>query len=256
MPNPIDEFLTAQQQRNQKRREETQQLWHTWNQNGRQPQHLEPIIQNFQGLIAAKVKEWKPPTVPKSAFEAEVTKHVIKAVESYNPSRGASLNTHVNNRVQKAKRYMVQQQNLARIPEAQAYRIGALQRAQDALSEEFGRAPTHEEIAAYMRENDPKGRPITPKQVAAIIKAQRRDIPSSAWESDPEPQTVQREQEILPLVRDALTPQEQQVFDHIYGYNGAPVIPNTGRLADRLGMSPSQVSRLKSSIANKYKSYL
>jgi len=107
-----------------------------------------------------------------------------------------------------------------------------------------------------MRENDPKGRPITPKQVAAIIKAQRRDIPSSAWESDPEPQTVQREQEILPLVRDALTPQEQQVFDHIYGYNGAPVIPNTGRLADRLGMSPSQVSRLKSSIANKYKSYL
>lgn len=254
--NPVKTFLTAQEQHNQKRREETQQLWHDWHSQGRQPEHLEPMLQNFQGLISARVKEWKPPTVPKSAFEAELTKHVIKAIESYNPDRGASLNTHVNYRVQKAKRYMVQQQNLARIPEAQAYRIGAIQRAQDALNEQFGRTPTHDEIAQHMTENDERGRRYTAKQVGTIVKSIRRDIPSSMWESDPEPQQVRREHEILPLIRDALTPQEQQVFDHIYGHNGTPVISSTGQLATRLGMSQSQVSRLKTSIANKYKSYL
>jgi DNA-directed RNA polymerase specialized sigma subunit len=256
MPNPIESFLTAQQQRNQQKREETQQLWHDWHNGGRKPEHLEPMIQNFQGLIGAKVKEWKPPAIPKSAFEAELTKHVIKAIEGYNPDRGASLNTHVNYRIQKAKRYMVQQQNLARIPEAQAYRIGAIQRAQDELSEQFGRAPTHAEIAGHMMENDERGRKFTAKQVGTIVKAMRRDIPSSMWESDPEPQQVRREHEILPLMRDALTPQEQQVFDHIYGHNGTPVISSTGQLATRLGISQSQVSRIKSSIATKYKQYI
>jgi DNA-directed RNA polymerase specialized sigma subunit len=252
----VESFLTAQQQHNAKRREETQQLWHDWHSNGRKPEHLEPMIQNFQGLIGVKIKEWKPPLVPKSAFEAELTKHVIKAIESYNPNRGASLNTHVNYRVQKAKRYMVQQQNLARIPEAQAYRIGAIQRSQDHLTEEFGRPPTHEEIAQHMTEIDERGRRYTPKQIGTIIKAMRRDIPSSMWESDPEPQSVRREHEILPLLRDALSPHEQMVFDHIYGHNGTPVISSTGQLATKLKMSPSQVSRLKSSIADKYRGYL
>jgi DNA-directed RNA polymerase specialized sigma subunit len=256
MTNPVNSFLTAQQQRNQQKREETQQLWHAWHDNGRLPEHMEPMIQNFQGLIGVKIKEWKPPTVPKSAFEAELTKHVIKAIESYDPNRGASLNTHVNYRVQKAKRYMVQQQNMARIPEAQAYRIGTVQRAQDELADQFGRPPTHAEIAEHMTENDLQGKKYSPKQIGVIIKAQRRDIPSSEWESDPEPQQVRREQEVLPLLRGALTEPERSVFDHIYGHEGTPVISSTGQLATRLGMSPSQVSRLKSSIATKYKKYI
>ena len=247
-PTPLSEFYTAQKDRNTKKREETQQLWHAWDQSGRKPQHLEPLLTNFSGLIGIRTKEWKPPMIPKSAFEAEVTKHVIKAIETYNPDRGASLNTHVNVRVQKAKRYMVQQQNLARIPEAQAYMIGNIQRAQDQLEEDFGRPPTHAEIATHIG--------FPEKKVTTVIKAMRRDIPSSMWESDPEPHQVQREHEILPLMRYSLSPHEQSVFDHIYGYEGAPVIQSTNALAKRLGMSPSQVSRIKTSIIQKYKSHL
>jgi DNA-directed RNA polymerase specialized sigma subunit len=253
---PITRFQNANKELNQQRRDETQSLWDTWHVQGRKPEHLDPMIQNFQGLIGAKVREWKPPAIPKSAFEAELTKHVIKAIESYDPNRGASLNTHVNYRVQKAKRYMVQQQNMARIPEVQAYSIGTLQRSHDALSEEFAREPTHAELAEHMSEHDVNGRKYTPKQVAVIAKAQRRDIPSSMWESDPEPQSVQREREILPLIRETLDPKEQKVFDHLYGHGGAPIINSTNSLATRLGMSPSQVSRLKSSIATKYRQYL
>jgi DNA-directed RNA polymerase specialized sigma subunit len=246
--NPLTDFMYAQKERNVKKREETQQLWQTWHDSGRKPQHLEPLLNNFSGLIDVRTKEWKPPMIPKSAFEAEVTKHVIKAIESYKPDRGASLNTHVNVRVQKAKRYMVQQQNLARIPEAQAYMIGNIQRAQDQLEEDFGRPPTHAEIASHI------GMPE--KRVSTVIRAMRRDIPSSKWETEPEPQQVQREQEILPLLRFSLEPHEQKVFDHIYGYEGAPVIQSTNALAKRLGMSPSQVSRIKTSIISKYQAHI
>lgn len=255
-PNPIDKFFTAQKEQNEKKRQQTQDLWHNWNANGRTPEHLEPILDNFQGLIQAKVREWKPPAIPQSAFEAEVTKHVIKAVQSYNPDKGASLHTHVNYGVQKAKRFMVQQQNIGRMSENIAYRVGDVQRATETLQEELGRRPTYTEIAQHMNDNHTKGRPVTPKQVQTIVSSQRRDIPSTAWESDPIHVQSSRELEILPLVRELLTPQEAQVFDHIYGHNGVPVITNSGEMARRLGMSQSKISRIKTSIAAKYKKYL
>lgn len=259
MTTPIDKFVRAKNERNEQKHKETEALWTRYHESGRQPEHLEPLIQNFQGLIAAKIKEWKPPSIPHSVFEAELTKHVANAIDSFNPDKGATLNTHVNYRVQKAKRYMVQQQNLARIPEAQAYQIGNLHRAQDTLTEELGRTPTSAEIAAHM--SQASGKKVTPKQVTTIQQAQRKDISSSVWDSDPTTasrftQHTQREQEILPFVRMTLDPQEQLVFDHVYGHAGTPVITSTGQLAQRLGMSPSQVSRLKTSIATKYKHYL
>lgn len=248
MPDPISDFLHTQDRVHSKKVQQTQDLWHNWDRNGRQPEHLEPILSNFSGLIGAKVREWKPPNIPKSVFEAEVTKHVIKAIESYTPNRGANLNTHVNYRVQKAKRFMAQQQNLARIPEAQVYSIGTIQKAQDRLGEEFGRPPTHAEIGEHLG--------IPPKRVATILGSMRRDIPSSMWESDPELVALQRGREILPLLREALSPKERSVFDHTFGYQGAPVVTNVEQLAKRLNMSPSQVYRIKSSIADKYKSHL
>lgn len=248
MPNPITDFISSKDKLHSAKTEKTQQLWHQWDQNGRQLAHLEPIISNFSGLIGAKVKEWRPPNIPKSVFEAEVTKHLVKAIESYTPDRGASLNTHVNYRIQKAKRYMAQQQNLARMPEAQVYGIGRIQKAQDELKEEFGRDPTHAEIGTHI------GMPA--KRVSAVLGSMRRDIPSSMWESDPELISLQRGREMLPLLREVLTPQEQRIFDHTYGHQGAPVVTNVAQLANRLGMSPSQVYRIKNSIAAKYKSYL
>jgi len=255
-PNPIDKFFTAQKEQNEKRRQQTQDLWHHWDANGRKPEHLEPILGNFQGLIQAKVRDWKPPSIPQSAFEAEVTKHVIKSVQSYKPDKGASLHTHVNYGIQKAKRFMVQQQNMGRMSENVAYRIGDVQRATETLQEDLGRVPTHDEIAQYMSDNNPRGHVFTPKQVRTILSSQRRDIPSTAWESDPIHNQSNRELEILPLLRDTLTPQEAMVFDHIYGHNGVPVIKNSGEMARRLGMSQSKISRIRTSIAAKYKQYL
>jgi AraC-like DNA-binding protein len=246
MPNPVQDFIDANKKRNEARTEQTQQLWHTWNSNGRTPEHLEPLLDNFSGLIGSKVKEWKPALyVPTSAFEAQLSKHVIKAIETYNPERGANLNTHVNVRIKKALRYMAQQQNMARIPEKKTWQISSINRARNELEEDLGRDPTHAEIATHL------GMPE--KTVKAIIGAQRADIPASSFESDPTPRDMIREQEILPLVRNTLPPREQLVFDHLHGYNGAKTFKTKAQMAAHLGMSPSVVSRIITSVTNKYK---
>lgn len=243
--DPVDALLKEAD--NQTRREKEHALWAQWNENGRKPEDLQPLMQAFKPLIVQKTKEWKPPMVPESAFHAEIQEHLIKAFETFNPAR-AALTTHVGSRVQKAKRYMGKYQNMAYIPPGKTRHIGRIQTAQNNLREDFGRDPTHEEIADYL------GMPV--KKITQVISAQRKDIPGSAWESDPFPQALSREHEVLGLLHLELSPDEREIYEYVLGINGKPRIDSTGDLAKKFGKSPSRISHLKTSIINKYKSFL
>lgn len=244
---PLDHALEDKEKRATERKAREVGLWREWNDGGRKSEHLEPLLQAYKPLIAQKVREWRPPAIPESAFKAELETHLIKGLETYNPER-AALSTHLNVRLQKAKRYMVQHQNLAYIPEGQAAYIGKIQKARDQLTDELGRAPTHIEIGKQVG--------LTPKRVGTIVSAMRKDIPASVFgESDPGTKATAREREVLSLLRYNLGPEELTVFKHLYGQDGHARIQSTNELAQKLNKSPSQISRLKSSILRKYKQY-
>jgi RNA polymerase primary sigma factor len=260
MGNPVEEFLRTKAAAPNVRREKEQQLWETWNKNDRSPKHLEPLLKVFDPVVNAKIREWKAPRVNESAFKAELHTHMIKAFQDFDPERGASLRTHVENRIQKAKRYNVKHQNFAYIPEEPAGFIGKINRATDELKEDLGRDPTHEEIARQVNDIDPRAK-LTGKKVKDIITFQRKDQPGSQWTFDPVARTSNREQEVLSLIQAELpaifpNDDDRAVFEHIYGINGKALITGTNELAKKLGKSASQISRIKSAVGNKVKSYL
>lgn len=248
MSNPIEDLLEEKKKVAAARAARDLTLWQTWHERGRKPEHLEPLLDAYQPLISSRVREWKPPLIADSAMEAEITGHVIQAFQTYNPKRGASLNTWVQHRVQKAKRYMVKYQNRAYIPETPAYQIGNIQRAHGALTEELGRPPNTQEIADYLK--------MPVRRVTQIQKSIRKDIPSSALETDPMPHFGSREQEVLSLLPSILTPDEKAVFDLVYHPDTSKRVVSTSAIARKLGKSDSQISRLKTSIIEKTKPYL
>jgi DNA-directed RNA polymerase specialized sigma subunit len=256
----VEEFLQVKEALPNLRREKEHKLWETWKANDQSPKHLEPLLAVFDPVVNAKIREWKAPRVNESAFRAELHKHMIKAFQDYDPDRGASLRTHIENRIQKAKRFNSKYQNFAYIPEEPAGYIGRINRATDELKEDLGREPTHAEIAKQVNNNDPKAR-LTGKKVGDIITFQRKDQPGSQWTFDPVARTSDREQEVLSLMQAEL-PQifpnedDRAVFEHIYGLNGKATITGTNELAKKLGKSPSQISRIKSSVGNRFKSFL
>ena len=245
--NPIDDLLLTKEAELQKKRQEELGHLENWRSNGKQPEHLEPLIKAYEPLVAQKIRLWKAPAVPEAAFRAELQKHLIKSFETFQPNRGAQLNTWVENNLRKAKRYNTRFQNIGYIPEGQARYIGPIQKAQNELAEQFGRDPTADEIGDHI------GMPV--KKVDRIMKAQRRDIPASAFETDPHEQALQRDDEVLSLLPFNLTPDERTVFNHLYGQEGHAKIQSTNDLAAKLGKSPSQISRIRSSILDKYKQY-
>lgn len=246
---PVDDFFEHKTKEAAAKAEEDLNLWKAWDSGGRNAQTLKPLMQRYEPLFNRKLKEWKAPAVNQSAFKAELQKQFINAANSFNPSMGVAFNTHIQNRLQKAKRYNIKHQNVGYIPEAKVKHIGGIQIARNQLQEELGRAPTIDEISVHT------GLPA--KQVSGIEKSMRRDIPASAFETDPIGISSEREQDIIRTMgrkpEDYFSPEETNVFKHIYGV-GAAKMTSTNQLAKQLKMSPSRISRLKTSIGNKIKS--
>jgi DNA-directed RNA polymerase specialized sigma subunit len=252
--NPVDEYLdsagglkTAGIEKRSARDQQHLEYWQTWKAEPSK-ENIKPLIKEFQPTFNAKLREWKAPNTQEAAFRADLMSHTIKAFESYDPNRGASLSTHVNNYLKKAKRFNTRNQNVAYIPEEKAQWIGPIDTARDKLYEDLGRHPTHEEIAGEVG--------IKPKLVKEIQGMRYADVRGSAFQSDPLGHTGSRDQEVISLLRHELNEKEKPVYDYVYGQNGKPKIESTGEIAKRLGMSPSQVSRIKNSIGAKYKQYV
>lgn len=250
--NPAQEFLGFQSKEAAGKAEEDLRLWHIWDQSGRAPEHLSPLMKRYEPLLARKARDWKAPAVSPEAFGAELQRQFIQAAHTFDPSRGVAFNTHLQTRLPKAQRYNSRYQNVGYIPEGQSMNIGPLDRAHEELLDELGRAPTHAEIASRMG--------LPEHKVTALLKARRKDIPQTNREGVSDymiGSTTSREMDVIRIMQarphEYFTPDEVKVFNHVYGVGGAKKITDTTGLASQLGISQPKVSRLKTSIADKVK---
>ena len=248
MSNPIEDFFHHRKTAASQRAQDDLERWQFWNDNGRQAEHLEPLLKSFKPVITQAVNTFRAPTVQKSAFEAAAAKQAIEAFESYDPNRGAALATHVIGRMKKLQRENNKLQNKAYIPEGKASLIGKIQRAQSALRDDLERDPTTEEIARHM------GKSV--KQVHGVLTSMKKDIVASQFESDPTRLPAARGQEVIDLLPYTLTAEQNQVYDHLFGKNGKKQLTTTNEIAAALGKNPSQISRLRTAILAKFQEHM
>lgn len=250
--NAATDFLEAKKKTAAVKAEHDLRLWHAWNQGGRTPDLLEPLLSRYDSLMNRKASEWRAPNVAPAAFKAELQSHFIQAAHSFDPERGVAFNTHVQSRLKKAQRFNSKHQNIGYIPEDLSRHIGDFDRAQNDLTEELGRPPTTVELANHMG--------VPQRKLTALISQRRKDVPSSHFETDPTLLSNPREADVVRLIQrrpdEYLTPDEVRVFSHIYGLQGARKITDTTTLASTLGLSQPKISRLKTSIAGKIQKHI
>ena len=252
MANPAREFLEHKEKEASERMHADLKLWHAWDQGGRTPELLQPLINRYNPVIGRKEREWRAPSVEPSAFRAELMRNFIDAAHTFDPSKGYAFNTHVQTRLQKAKRYNTRFQNVGYIPEELTRYIGPYQSAHNELTENLGRAPTRQEIADKLQ--------VPVHRIKDLQKSMRKDVSASTFETDPFGAATSREEDVLRLMQarptEYFTPDEHNVFKHIYALDGAAKITGTNELSSKLGITPTRVSRIKSRIADKIKSNL
>lgn len=180
--------------------------------------------------------------LPPAYIDASVKKHMKKALETWDPEK-AQMNTHIMHRMNKVKRDVSQYQNPSRLAEASHWNVVNFQNVQSNLQEEFGRPPSHDEIAKVMGSR--------PEEVARLQSGTRRDLAAvegqNMWQT---PEHVQR-QTMLEDFAHELTPVEKEIFHMTFGMAGHE--PTQAKdIAARLGVTPGYVSQIKGDIAGRF----
>lgn len=229
-------------------KEQELELWKKWKDGGKKPSDLEPLLQSFKPLLAEKMKAYKGRVklIPDAAIEAEFQLRFVEALDTFDPQK-ASLSTYVFRYLDKAKRFIAENQNVGRIPETRIYQIKKYQTAVSDLNEELSRPPNPAEIAKKL------GWPVA--EVERMDSELRNDLLSQGFEDDPYALTPSKSEEVLRLFKYELAGQERVVYEYLTGY-GKPRLESTGEIAKKMGLQDYQISRYRDSIQKKLRKYL
>lgn len=221
-------------------------------------QAFDRLTKSLEGAVMSAANTYRAAPVPTQTLELEAKRLAGQAIKDWDPKGGMALAGYIGTMVrQRLYRWVTQNQNVARIPEAQVGQIGHFQLAINDLSSRFGREPTTDELADHMG--------IHPKYVSRLRRALRSDlIASNATDAEGDDGSMADSIEDIPHDQDyeramlgyyGLNEQEKHVFDYSLGAHGQLKL-KPGEIAAKMGLSPARISALKESVGSKIKPYL
>lgn len=184
-------------------------LWKDWHKS-KDPAKLGQLLDSVHPIIATTVKRFESVPLPQSAIIAEAKKQAINAFQSFDPSAGASLGTHVHNHLQGVNRFVYEHQNIGRIPEHRIVQIGTYQAVKSDLRNKLGREPSATELSDELSWSH--------AEVERMERELKREVPESAVQDvDFSFNSTSDAQKILTYIYYELSPQEKVVFEYLTG---------------------------------------
>ena len=208
------------------------------------PQNRSALLNRFSGVINSQVNKWGG-QVSRDVLMNEAKLLAAKAFDTYNPTAGAALATHVTNALLPLSRTVYTYQNTARMPENVTIRKGVYNAAVDKFKLTMGREPTTDELHSELG--------WSASDITRIRDYNRKDL----LESGPavsgdffSPNRDDDDDMLLGCIYMELNPEEKTLFEHITGYNGARTM-NNSELMQKFNMSQAQISYKKSLLHKK-----
>jgi len=220
-------------------------LWREWRAGN--PKALPDLFKSFRPVENAWFSKVTAHNLPESAVRGEIKRLMYNSFKTYNPNRKVKLSTYINSQMPKMYRYVMERQNIGRIPEHRALRISSFKVAQQELQESLKRDPNAVELADSLNWDL--------KEVERMIKDLRKDILLSAEFEDFSFHDTSRKQHVLNLVYYELNPREKKVFEWITGFGGKRR-KSTKEIAKELSVTIPTVGNIKKRIAVKIERYM
>jgi len=218
------------------------ELWKQWKRT-QSPQDLQMLLNQLQPLINRQINRWSG-SLARPVLDTEAKILATEAIKSYNPNMGASLGTHVTNRLQKLSRLVYTHTQAARLPEHKAIGMATFSVAQETLQNDLGREPSQLEIADHLGWSTPR--------VNEFQRAYNRKELLTSGEFNPASFPIaDQEDPIIGFVIHDMAPTTQTLFEHITGYGGRPVLSNK-ELQKKFKMTQGQISYQKRKIKNMF----
>lgn len=211
-------------------------MYDTWLKEQKEEQ-LHALMESLSPLLKREVERYSRYPVAPNVLWTQANLLAKKAIESYDPNKGAALSTHVVHGLKPLHRYVTENANVKYVPEAVRRHYGTVEEAQRRLSTSLGRAPTYEEIGADLKMPAQNVERImfakAPESNLGETDVGETDITADTWR--------QAQADRLAYLRAELQGNERKAFDMLLGRQGRPPISNKGEVADKLGIPVEDV---------------
>ncbi|GAG41429.1 unnamed protein product, partial [marine sediment metagenome] len=209
--------------------EKDKAVWRQW-QRAQTPSNMDTVLHQLNPIIQQNVNRWAG-TLARPLLELEAKRLAAEAIRTYSPVGGASLATHVTNRLRKLSRITYTHQNVARLPEHRMVRFHTFNMANSVLEDRLGREPTVDELV------DELG--WSRSYLEYFQKGQRKELLESApvpahFDSRP------GDEGFVDFIYNDLSPMQKKIFEHTTGYGGMVVMGNP-KLKKKLKLSQGQL---------------
>ena len=209
-------------------------LYHTWKTTG-DKQALGALVNQLSPIIYTEVRRASG-TLPETALSAEAKKWAIKAIQTYDPSKGTMLSTHVQNYLPKIRRLNYKYQNSARLPENLHLQFSQFRTAVSHLESSLNRDPSDEEIAKELGWSKP--------QVVKFKGSLYEDLTESATQRPIETAQFNQDRFLMDHLMDQLDETEKYIL-----LNNKSI--SADEMCKHLGVNISRLNYLKSKVIKK-----
>jgi DNA-directed RNA polymerase specialized sigma subunit len=217
-------------------KQKDQEAYDNWQKTGSK-KHLGELMDQLGKVIYSEVKRASG-SLPTAALSAEAKKWTVKAIQSYDPSKGTAISTHVMNYLPKIRRMNYKFQNAVRLPENMQLKFHDYNHAITGLTDELNREPTDVELAARLGWSKP--------QTIKFKNSLYSDLIESSSERPGEFTQFNQQALLMEHLMSQLDETEKYILDN-------SKILSSAELAAKLNINLNRLNYLKNKLVEKIK---
>jgi RNA polymerase nonessential primary-like sigma factor len=203
------------------------------------PENLGHVMRAIDPILVSESQRYSG---PKHILHTQAKSLAIKALKTYDPSRGAQLRTWITTQLKPLSRYGQQLQTV-RVPEVVRRQAAEANSAVNRLHDTLGRMPTDIELAdetglsvTKLRKLRERVRPImSESQLTAPVDGESGELPATNFDKGMD--------YAFEAVYQDLGPREKVIVDWKTGAHGKEMLSNQ-EIARRLGVSPALITQV------------
>ena len=218
-------------------------VWKQWNKT-KNPIHLNSLLTSMDPFLQSYVNRYAGAPLPRAAIESQARILAIKGFHTFDPGRGVQLNTHLGHELKHLHRYVLEYQNIGKIPENRGIAISKFKNIKSHLTEDLNREPTVLELADALQ--------WSPAEVERMQTELRQDLNIIQGKEeaffDTSYNTTDDARDLAEFVYWSSTPVEQKVLEYWFGLGGNPKL-TTDEMAKKLKKTPEEIKNISKQLA-------
>ena len=219
-----------------------------WQQDSN-PAALAKLVMRYQPVVNSVVNKYKTTGVSVPTLRAKASTQLLKALGSYDVSKGASPTTHIWNNLQKVQRIAGESLQSGHIPEYRSLKKSTFTTIRDNMIDRLGYEPSVKEMADELSWSQ--------KEVSRMNSELNGETTASGADFDFYGNSVtgeSRDMELVNYMYHDLNNKDKVIVEHTFGLGGKKIL-NNKLLAKKLKTNEMNVHRSKKRLADNIREY-